>query len=198
MEINLSDFVKDFRRNDHWDDHEWPFNGKLAAVEFSECNKLHLAEKFSQIKDSAKAILEIGVCKNASDSSNYIFFKNKNQNTIYIGVDLLDKSFLNNKEQNIYTLQTDSSNYEFIMSECAKLGVFEFDFIFIDGYHSINQCIKDWKFVDNLSDHGIVGLHDTSNHPGPLALVENINKDKWNLEVYCFDDNGIAFFTKKN
>lgn len=197
MAINSEDFVKDFRRNDHYDDHEWPFNGKLAPIEFSDCNKEKLKEKFLLVKQNAKAILEIGVCKNGLDSSTYVFFNNKNKETFYIGVDLLDKSELNNSEENIITFQSDSSNYEEIMAKCAELGISEFDFIFIDGFHSINQCIKDWKFVDNLSKNGIVGLHDTSNHPGPQALIQNINQDKWNLEVCCLEDNGISFFTKK-
>lgn len=197
MEINLDDFVKDFRHHSHIDDVDWPFNNKLAPVEFSECNRSNLKEQFEKVKANAKAILEIGVCRNGGDSSTYVFLNNKNPNTFFIGIDLEDKCFLNDKDKNIYTIKTDSSNYKEIIDECNKLGVTEFDFIFIDGWHSINQCIRDWKFVANLAKNGIVGLHDTSNHPGPLALIHNVKQEKWNLEICCLDDNGISFLSKK-
>jgi hypothetical protein len=193
----MSDFIRDFKFNDGRDNQDRPFNGKEAPVEFSDCNRDQLQKAFLEIRDTAKCILEIGVCRNGQGSSTYVFLNNKKDETFYIGVDLEDKSFLNDKSKNIFTIKTTSSNFHHILDSTLKKGISQFDFIFIDGYHSINQCLDDWKFVSRLSKNGIVGLHDTSNHPGPVALVENINTDLWSVERLCLDDNGISFFRKK-
>ena len=87
----FDDFLSDFRHHNFLDNDEWPPNRTCGVVEMSECNKERLRESFLKVKDHAKAILEIGVCKNAENSSAYIFFDAKNTETIYIGVDLLDK-----------------------------------------------------------------------------------------------------------
>ena len=57
-----------------------------------------------------------------------------------------------------------------------------FDFIFIDGWHSINQVLDDWKFTEFLAEGGIVGFHDTNTHPGPMLFVDNLNPDKYIVE----------------
>lgn len=38
------------------------------------------------------------------------------------------------------------------------------DFFFIDGWHSVKQCIADWQNVEQLAPDGIVLLHDTNVH----------------------------------
>lgn len=195
---SMNDFIREFKFNDSRDDQDRPLDGgDVAPVEFSECNKQSLLDKFMEIRDTAKCILEIGVCRNNEESSTYVFLNNKKDETFYIGVDLEDKSFLNDESKNIFTIKTTSSNFHHILDITLKKGISEFDFIFIDGYHSVNQCIADWKFVSRLSKTGIVGLHDTSRHPGPVALTENINLEKWHLEKCCPDDNGISFLRKK-
>jgi hypothetical protein len=54
----------------------------------------------------------------------------------------------------------------------------------------------DWRYVNYLNEGGVVGFHDTANHPGPVALIESINRSKWHVEKLCMEDNGIAFFRK--
>lgn len=196
----FSDFIKDFRFGDARDDQDHPFHGSWAPVEFSQCNRHSLLQSFNEVKDRAKAILEIGVCRNGGDSSTYVFLNNKKDETIYLGVDLESKAALNNADKNVYTLISNSSDIEKIMEYARSIGVDKFDYIFIDGWHSINQCIDDWRFVEYLAEGGVVGLHDSNRHPGPVALVENINLEKWELERCCVgdQDNGIAFLKKKS
>jgi len=43
------------------------------------------------------------------------------------------------------------------------------DFLFIDGWHSVNQRLADWRYVERLSPGGVVVMHDTNVHPGPVA-----------------------------
>lgn len=195
----FNDFIKDFRFGDNRDNQDNPFDGVFAPIEFSDCNKNSLLNNFNKIKDRAKAILEIGVCRNGNQSSTYVFINNKKDDTIYLGVDLESKVALNDLSKKVYTMLSNSSDIEKIMEYAHNIGVDKFDYIFIDGWHSINQCIDDWRFVKYLAEGGIVGLHDTNKHPGPVALVENINLDKWELEQCCTEnqDNGITFFKKK-
>ena len=191
------DFLKDFRFHDDRDNQDRPFEGKCPEIEFSDCNRENLLQEFNSIKENAKAILEIGVCRNGLESSTHVFLNNKKKETKYVGIDLEDKSSLNDAENNVHTFKIDSNFYKEIQNKCFQLQIYEYDFIFIDGWHSIEQCIADWRFVAHLSKNGVVGLHDTTKHPGPFALVENINKDIWDVKKLCLEDNGISFFRKK-
>ena len=150
------------------------------------------------MRDSCKAILEIGICRNKKESFTYVFLDNKKDETIYVGIDLDDKSFLNDPDKNIWTIQGDSSSITEAMEIFKDLGITEFDFIFIDGYHSINQVLIDWEYTRCLSSNGIVGFHDTSAHPGPMNFVAALDRKIWNVEEnLCTLDYGIGFAWKK-
>lgn len=177
--------------------HEHPI-GYHGGVEFTDCNRQNLLEHFLKVKDNCSAILEIGVCRNQEQSSSYVFLNNKLQETIYFGVDIEDKTFLDNAEQNVYTIKTSSSNIEEIWAEMQSKGVKQLDFIFIDGWHTINQVKRDWEFTRFLSPNGIVGFHDTASHPGPRRFVEFLDRNKWNvIENSCPADWGIGFAWRK-
>jgi len=211
------DLIRDIRVNTNHDDREdeyaliekyseiYPnllkdktvFN-RYDGRECTECNKESLIEKFDLVKDKCRAILEIGVCRNNIDSFVYALLSRKKKETIYVGVDMNDKTYLNDLENNIFTIQEDSSNYESIITKCKEFGVEEFDFIFIDGLHTVNQLLKDWEYTKNLSDYGIVGFHDTSHHAGPYMFINHVDTKKWEVIVNdCPDDYGIGYVTKK-
>lgn len=174
-------------------------NSYRGPVEVTDCNRKNLEEQFLKIKDKCNSILEIGIGRNGQQSFCTVFFKNKNPETKYVGVDIEDRSWLVDRGEEIYFLQGSSSDYEdnvTIFKE--KFGVDSFDFIFIDGWHSINQVLNDWEYTNLLNDGGIVGFHDTSKHPGPHLFVKNLDRDKWEvLENCCPDDWGIGFAIKK-
>ena len=185
------DLIKDIRCGR--DDQDHPVRSGYRGPEFTECNRKHLKESFLSVANNCKVIVEIGVCRNGKDSSTYVFLNNKKENTLYLGVDLMDKSFLNDAVKNIHTLQTDSSNYEQVVSKLRGLGVDEIDYLFIDGWHSINQVYKDWEYTNILSKNGIVGFHDINYHPGPSLFIQNLNPDIWDIKTYCPNDYGIGF-----
>jgi len=196
------DLIKDIRIHSHVDDEDDNRSNVVVREtpqyhphgEFSECNRAQLLEKFLKVKDQAKAVLEIGVHRNGSESSTHVFLNNKNPETIFIGIDLEDKSFLHGLKSNVHTIKNNSSNIEDNMNEIRNLGIEQFDFIFIDGWHSINQVYADWEYTRWLAPGGIVGFHDTAAHPGPFLFVRNLNTDKWNVEINCCPyDNGIGF-----
>jgi len=199
----VKDLIQDIRTHSGHDDADNNTLGIIRDVpwggteEFSNCNRSYLNEKFLSMKDNCRAILEIGVCRNHDKSSTWSFLNNKKDETIYIGIDLDDKSFLNNKEKNIYTIQANSSNVDQNIEMIKNLGVTELDFIFIDGWHSINQVLTDWEYTKLLSNFGIVGFHDTSEHPGPYKFIRAMNPEIWQTEIFCPSDHGIGFAKKK-
>lgn len=189
--------IRDFTSNDDNDDMI-----RRCSVEVSDCNRNALFEHFLKVRDNCRAVLEIGVCRNGENSFTHVFLKNKRPETIYIGVDTNDKSFLDDPSQNIFTIQSDSSDYNRIIEFCRSKGITELDFLFIDGWHSINQVMKDWEFTNILSEKGIVGFHDTAYHYGPQRFVNNLNPKLWhvipNACNYTEDDYGIGFAWKKH
>jgi len=169
---------------------------------FSPNNKKYLLEYLNKIED-CRSILEIGVSHNRDErfTSTSAIFDTKKDSTIYIGVDIDNKSHLDNETKNIYTIQSDASNIPKVMKFAKTKGVETFDFIFIDGWHSINQCIIEFNgYGAFLSDKGIIGVHDTNYHPGPRWLVERSDTTMWNIAEHRgeeFADFGISFMWKK-
>lgn len=197
------DLIRDIRSHTPDDDRDFISVPEMQYAthmrgEFTPDNRKFLTERFMEIKDRCRAILEIGVCRNSQQSSTYCFLNNKKDDTIYVGIDIDDKSFLNNVEKNIFTIQNSSWNLDFNRDVFNKLGINQFDFIFIDGWHSVNAVLTEWEYTDMLSDFGIVGFHDTAGHDGPYKFVRALNKDLWTVEEnLCPDDYGIGFARKK-
>jgi hypothetical protein len=205
--ISDSDLTEDIRYNDHRDNFDLPeefvpYASNAGCVEeFSSCNREALKESFLSIKDSCKIILEIGVHRNQDDSSTSVFLKNKNDDTYYFGVDIVDKSYLNNPDKRIHTIQSSSQNFLNVMFSIQKitgirLNEVVIDYLFIDGWHSINQVLMDWEYTRAVRD-GIVGFHDVNYHPGPKKFIEKLNTDRFTIDKQCPLDFGIAFIRRK-
>ena len=197
------DLVKDIRLNSDLDDRdgliaELGLKASGATVEFSEANHQALQKAIDSCSVPPKTFLEIGVCRNGEYSSTHTILKNVPVGGVYLGVDIADKSYLNNHQAGIHTMKTSSSNYDIIVSKLKSLGVETLDFIFIDGWHSINQVLIDWEYTKILSDGGVVAFHDTTSHPGPNQFVNNLDKTKWTVhENLCPLDNGLGYCYRK-
>lgn len=213
------DLITDIRYFDYRDDLDWnggefpeipsrpirvihPDTGCVLTQ--SICDLENIKNQFLKIQDKCKCILEIGVDCNETPTemtSTRIFLDNKNDDTIYIGLDLNDKSYLNNESKNVFTLQNDSSDIKTVIDFIKSKGVDKIDFLFIDGWHSINQVMREWEYTKWISNHAIIGFHDTSVHPGPHSFLKNLNKEKWNvIENSCSfynNDYGVGFAWKK-
>jgi hypothetical protein len=139
------------------------------------------------------------VCRNGHNSSTHTIIKtiSRNPDSIYIGVDLDDKSFLDDPEKGIHTIRENSSNHDLIILKLNSLGVGELDYLLIDGWHSINQVLKDWEYTKLLKRGGVVGFHDTTSHPGPFFFIKNLDKNKWKVfENLCPMDHGFGYAIK--
>ncbi len=139
-------------------------------------------------KYSTHAIMEIGVSRNENGSFCNAIFKNKPDNIPYVGIDIVDKTYLNNSSKNIYTLHENSFNQINVRNYLKQIGIDKLSMLVIDGDHSINAVINDWRYSDLLSDNGIVVFHDTNFHSGPTILVEAIDNTKFDVVKY-FENN---------
>ncbi len=167
--------------------------------EFSACNRAILKDELLRMGESCKCILEIGVCRNGEKSSSHILIDYKPKDCVYLGVDLDDKSFLNDPENNVHTIQTNSGNHGDVLNRLAELGVGQIDFFFIDGWHSVNQVLLDWMYVNFLSNYGVVGFHDINEHP-PFIVFDAIDDTLFDKMKYCETglDWGIGFARRKD
>ncbi len=170
--------------------------------EFSDMNEALLAQHLWKVAKSDPGllrILEIGVCRNGEHSSTTQILDI--MDGTYLGVDIEDKSYLDEPNKGIYTFQTDSSNYDDIVRklEVINHGDTTLDFLFIDGWHSVNQVLRDWRFAELVRPGGIVGFHDTNAHPGPYIVFDAIDETLFHKEKFLeedYNDWGISFATK--
>lgn len=195
------DLIRDISVGINFADQDHP-RGRTCTEEITLCNRVSLLKYFSRIKNNCRAILEIGVYRNGGASFTQALLENKLPQTIYLGVDIEDRSYVDDPSQKIYTIKTSSSNVDDVMKYARSIGITEFDFIFIDGDHSIKQVMCDWEYTQWLSHIGIVGFHDTAYHYGPNYFVHNLKTDIWNVIPNACqhneDDYGIGFAWKKN
>lgn len=175
-----------------------PFS--FVENEVSQCNHSTLAKIFNSEKNNINVVVEIGVArmdsnKNYKQTTTSVFIENKNPHTIYLGIDIKDKTFLHSLGDNIFTLQSKSDSYETVRNKFKEIGIEKIDFLFIDGFHSINAVISELWYVDFMKPGGIIGFHDTNYHPGPSRVVEKLNPEIFEVTRYCEkrDDWGISF-----
>lgn len=139
-------------------------------------------------------IMEIGIHRNGSRSFTMALLNNKPDHVPYLGIDIDERSYLNNPSKNIYTLRENSFSQEAVRNYAEAIGLKKISILFIDGWHSLNACINDWKYADLLSDKSIVVFHDTNHHPGPAIILHAIDQNKFRVEKYFTDkrDFGVS------
>ena len=145
-------------------------------------------------------VMEIGISRNGDGSFTNAILNNKPDNIPYLGVDIEDKTYLNNESKKIFTIKENSFNQRTVRNYAKKIGLEKISILFIDGWHSLNAAINDWMYSDMLSDNGIIIIHDTNGHPGPYVLMESIDNTKYRLEKHFQndDDYGIGIAYKLN
>lgn len=162
--------------------------------EFSEANQAVLKEHLLRVPD-VRCIVEIGVQRNPlPESSTGILLRHRPAGAVYIGVDIEDKSHIHDPAAGVHTLKMDSAERSRVFALMDELGRDRIDFLFIDGWHSVNQCLADWRYVERLSPAGTVVLHDTNGHPGPVAIFEAIDDRLFDKRKHCTEgpDWGIG------
>lgn len=145
-----------------------------------------LTYAYNKLTSPPKLIVEIGVNRSESYevSSTSTLLKLKPKDCMYIGIDLDDKSSINNLENNIFTLRGNSADHEMLYKMMDWYGHEQIDFMFVDGWHSINQVMIEWKYWEKMIPNGVMAFHDTNYHPGPVALFEAIDRDMFSVELF--------------
>ena len=186
------------------DDEDFGVGGKRhqTMVEFSSCNQRQLFNEFTKVKDKVNTIVELGVSRiegkgrhKYEDSSTSIFLTNKNSDTKYLGIDINDKSYLEEYTDNVFTLKSPSENYENVLKKFKEIGIEKIDFLFVDGWHSINQVIDELWYLNFMESGGVIGYHDTNYHPGPSRIIKQFKPEFFDYRRHCIYemDWGIGF-----
>jgi hypothetical protein len=180
-------------------DQDQPLNNYwISLEEVSDGNLDVVRQAVSELGTNLAAALEIGVNRNGDRSMSRIIMDQRPPLSYYMGIDIEDKSYLNDESANTWTMQISSAERAKISDRLKQLGIGNLDLIMIDGWHSVNMCVNDWQFTERLSDHGIVLLHDTNTHPGCVALFEAVDERLWIKQRFCLEhDFGIATFRKR-
>ena len=196
-----NDLIQDIRTGTAADDSTdlINFTGDVFPnFEYSNCNRSWFGFNFEPY-NHCFSVLEFGAWKDGFRSATRIIMEQKSANTKYFGVSTVDITALNNNND-IFTLQRDIANYGEIVNLAYAKNVTAFDVILFDVEGSINQMLDFWTYTSLLAPGGLIVLHDVHYHPGPKALIENLDPNKFNIEVRCCDkkmDYGIAFITRK-
>lgn len=203
-------FIKDI------DDDDYPEDRSIFEIykgkEFSSSNQRALLNELVKVENNINTIVEIGVARlirkkfnretgwvdyetpiDFEESSTSIFLKNKKDHIKYLGIDVEDKTHLESYKPNVYTLKSPSEDYEAVSKKLKEVGIEQIDFLFIDGWHSINQVIDELWYLQFMKPGGVIGFHDVNHHRGPKAVFEALNPDIFETINYKTPDWGIAF-----
>jgi hypothetical protein len=190
--------------DDNFRDAPFDAKGFKVEVEYSDRDHKILKNTIITLGNNCNLILEIGVArfKKNNNPSTYTLLKNKLPECVYVGVDVEDKKYiLSEGFENTHTIKTSSSNIDKVMDYIKKIsGNESIDLLHIDGDHSVNQVIDDWRFSKYLSKNGAIVMHDTNVHPGPTELIKALNLDLFEVTKYFenrTDDWGITIIRKK-
>jgi len=187
-----------------WDDQDTPLQVTFdwgSMIEFSDCNKYTLARTFNEVKHNTKVIVEIGVARisdpkfktaitSYEQTSTSVLLQSKLPETLYLGIDMEDRSFIHSYAPNTHTLKAKSEDYEVVLNKFKELNITKIDFLFIDGWHSINQVIDELWYLDFMKPGGVICYHDTNHHPGPTKIMDKFRPEYFEAVKHCQSENG--------
>jgi predicted O-methyltransferase YrrM len=170
-----------------------PLEGVTGNGQFSTRNGKVLLDIIKS-KPEATLIVEIGTASAYVNSSTNIFVNNKNKDCCFYTIDIAARNCFPTGDDNNWIITCDSTGDK-IKEHLREQRI---DILFIDGDHSINKVFAEYEFyLPYMKDDGIIVLHDTTMHPGPLLLMEAIDTNVFKTEIFCSDDYGIGVIRLK-
>lgn len=153
---------------------------------FSELDHMALTTAYNMLDETPKLIVEIGVDRSESYevSSTSTLLKLKPKDCMYIGIDIADKSSLNSIENNVYTIRGNSANHEELYKLMDWYSIPKIDMMFVDGDHSVNQVLLEWKYWERMISRGVMAYHDTNYHPGPVSLLDAVDTNIFSVDYF--------------
>jgi hypothetical protein len=172
---------------------------KRISRVYSTRDQSVLREAFRSLAGQRRLVLEIGVSNHGDGASGtQVLLVELPADVLYLGVDTQDKCYI--ERANVHTLRCDSSDLERVMAKVEELcGERVIDFLHIDGWHSVDQVVRDWRYAEFVSPFGVIVLHDTNFHPGPVALLPAIDRELFDVNQFFKerdDDWGITVVRK--
>jgi hypothetical protein len=130
------------------------------------------------------AVLEIGVALYAPEKSfTPRLVAGLTKSGRYLGVDVADRSAVTRLDPRAHFLQASSFDQDAVRGRLDALGMGGgLDLLLIDGCHSVEACLNDWRYAELVKAGGLVLIHDTNSHPGPVALAAAIDRDVFAVE----------------
>jgi hypothetical protein len=176
------------------------FHGLEVPVEVSAWTRERLRHEIEALGARCRCIMEVGVHRNGDLSATTALVRYKPPGCVYLGVDIEDKSYLNDPANNVFTLQCRAEETDRVTAYSELVGCGSFDLIFLDGCHSVSQVQKEWWYAGRLSKHGVMVLHCTNAHPGPKLLFDAVDSNLFDKTQYCSDckdDWGMAVVRRR-
>lgn len=175
-----------------------------APTHWSDLNHQVLLATLQSISDP-RLVVEIGVDSPFSGtqlmdmSSTKTILDWKPAKCTYIGIDINDKSYLNDETKNIYTLQNSSVEVNKLYELMERLSLSDIDIMCIDGFHSINEVLWEWSYWSRMRSDGVMIFHDTNSHPGPIVVLDAVDPDIFTVQYHGegLQDWGIATVHRK-
>jgi Cephalosporin hydroxylase len=180
-------------------DQDQPAFGWVSSEEISDDNLRVMRDVVSSLGADLHAAMEIGVNRNGERSMSRVIMDDRPAGSFYLGIDIEDKSYLNDPSTNTHTLQCSSGEQAVIRTLLKAMRIEQLDLLMIDGWHSVNMTVNDWRYAELVRPGGYVVLHDTNSHPGCVATFEAVDEALWEKQRFSIDKNdfGIATFKRK-
>lgn len=168
------------------DDADWIGAPIVSPAHFTPLDHRALEYAYNKLTSPPKLIVEIGVDRSEHYhvSSTATLLKLKPRECTYVGIDTEDKSVLNDTRNNIFTLRNDSADYEKLYRFMDEHGHEQIDFMFVDGWHSVNQVVKEWKYWEKMIPNGVMAFHDINHHPGPVTVLDAADQTIFSVEYF--------------
>ena len=157
-------------------------------------------------KETAKNVLEVGICRGGSIKLWHDFFTNAN---VY-GLDIMNPNDLweeikNNEKIILYT-STDAYNNDFFISNFLNKNI-KFDFMIDDGPHTLESMKQFIKLYSNImTDDGILIIEDVQSYHWIDTLINEVpehlkpfikiydlrsNKNRYDDIVFTIDKSNV-------
>ena len=173
------------------------------------------------VEGRPKLILEIGVdelssnpnVKNENRCNNFTqtILREKSGDVRYVGLDLMDRSYILDQAPNVGFMQCNSRHYHQITEKLfgekmtpthdpdtdrlsgSWVGLELIDLLLIDGDHSQIGAISDFRYANYMAPGGVILMHDTNYHPGPSIVLECIDGNNFSVEKLFESDPDFGF-----
>jgi hypothetical protein len=145
-------------------------------------------------------LLEIGVALyDWGKTFTKRLLEGKRPEAVYLGVDIHDRQHVTRKAENAHCLRCSSFEQGRVLRRLGELGVDGLALLLVDGDHSLTGALNDWAYAELVVPGGVVLVHDTNSHPGPLALAAAIDRGVFDVEESLKDesDYGLLIARRK-